>query len=142
MALGRVFETLVLLGVLMPKAEWGVKRLCAACGARFYDLGRQPVDCPKCGETYVAAVAQADKGKVTKATAKKAAVVEPDEEAEDEDIALVDDDDDAIEEPLVETDDDDDDDETAADSVLLADDDDDDDDLGDFAAVDNEEKDT
>ena len=54
----------------MPKDEWGVKRLCAACGVRFYDLGRNPVDCPKCGEAYSPAAAIA-KGKVVKETAAK-----------------------------------------------------------------------
>ncbi|MGH7086005.1 MAG: TIGR02300 family protein [Acetobacteraceae bacterium] len=30
------------------KAELGTKRICVACGARFYDLGRTPAACPKC----------------------------------------------------------------------------------------------
>ena len=32
----------------MVKAEWGVKRTCRDCGARFYDLRRNPIICPKC----------------------------------------------------------------------------------------------
>jgi uncharacterized protein (TIGR02300 family) len=32
----------------VAKLEWGAKRLCTSCGARFYDLGRQPIECPKC----------------------------------------------------------------------------------------------
>lgn len=32
----------------MPKPEWGTKRACASCGARFYDLGKTPIVCPKC----------------------------------------------------------------------------------------------
>ena len=32
----------------MAKPEWGAKRLCTSCGARFYDLGRQTIECPKC----------------------------------------------------------------------------------------------
>jgi uncharacterized protein (TIGR02300 family) len=35
--------------ILMPKAEWGVKRNCTSCGVRFYDLMREPVVCPGCG---------------------------------------------------------------------------------------------
>jgi uncharacterized protein (TIGR02300 family) len=31
------------------KPEWGTKRTCQACGARFYDLRREPPACPKCG---------------------------------------------------------------------------------------------
>lgn len=32
----------------MAKPEWGVKRSCQSCGARFYDMMRTPVICPKC----------------------------------------------------------------------------------------------
>ncbi|MGB0671459.1 MAG: TIGR02300 family protein, partial [Rhodospirillales bacterium] len=32
----------------MAKPEWGTKRACQSCGARFYDLGRNPIVCPKC----------------------------------------------------------------------------------------------
>jgi uncharacterized protein (TIGR02300 family) len=33
----------------MAKPELGTKRVCVACGARFYDLARVPASCPKCG---------------------------------------------------------------------------------------------
>jgi uncharacterized protein (TIGR02300 family) len=33
----------------MAKPELGAKRVCVACGARFYDLGKAPAVCPKCG---------------------------------------------------------------------------------------------
>jgi uncharacterized protein (TIGR02300 family) len=33
----------------MAKPELGMKRTCVACGAKFYDLGKQPAVCPKCG---------------------------------------------------------------------------------------------
>jgi uncharacterized protein (TIGR02300 family) len=32
----------------MVKPELGGKRICVACGARFYDLSRVPAVCPKC----------------------------------------------------------------------------------------------
>ena len=32
----------------MAKPELGTKRVCVSCGARFYDLARQPAVCPKC----------------------------------------------------------------------------------------------
>ncbi|HWA80272.1 MAG TPA: TIGR02300 family protein [Acetobacteraceae bacterium] len=32
----------------MVKPELGSKRICVACGTRFYDLGRTPAVCPKC----------------------------------------------------------------------------------------------
>ena len=31
------------------KPEWGTKRICPNCGARYYDLRRDPIVCPKCG---------------------------------------------------------------------------------------------
>ena len=34
---------------LMVKPELGTKRVCVACATRFYDLGRSPAVCPKCG---------------------------------------------------------------------------------------------
>ena len=33
----------------MAKPELGLKRVCVACGTKFYDLTRTPVTCPKCG---------------------------------------------------------------------------------------------
>ncbi len=33
----------------MANAELGTKRVCVACGARFYDLQRSRAVCPKCG---------------------------------------------------------------------------------------------
>jgi len=34
------------------KLEWGTKRTCQSCSIRFYDLRRNPIICPKCGETF------------------------------------------------------------------------------------------
>jgi uncharacterized protein (TIGR02300 family) len=36
----------------VAKPEWGTKRTCQACGARFYDLQRDPIHCPKCGAVH------------------------------------------------------------------------------------------
>ena len=33
----------------MVKPELGTKRVCVACGAKFYDLMKVPAVCPKCG---------------------------------------------------------------------------------------------
>jgi len=38
------------------KPELGMKRQCQNCGAKFYDLGKDPIICPKCGTTFQAAV--------------------------------------------------------------------------------------
>ena len=32
----------------MAKPELGAKRLCGNCGAKFYDLNKDPIVCPKC----------------------------------------------------------------------------------------------
>jgi uncharacterized protein (TIGR02300 family) len=36
----------------MTKPELGTKRLCAHCGARFYDLHHSPITCPKCDTVF------------------------------------------------------------------------------------------
>ena len=36
----------------MAKPEWGTKRICPSCGARYYDLMRDPVVCPKCSTPF------------------------------------------------------------------------------------------
>lgn len=37
----------------MTKPELGVKRDCPECGARFYDLNKEPAHCPKCDHSFV-----------------------------------------------------------------------------------------
>jgi uncharacterized protein (TIGR02300 family) len=36
----------------VAKLEWGTKRICTSCAARFYDLKRDPIVCPKCGAFF------------------------------------------------------------------------------------------
>ena len=36
----------------MVKPELGTKRSCPSCQTRFYDLGKEPIVCPKCGVTF------------------------------------------------------------------------------------------
>jgi uncharacterized protein (TIGR02300 family) len=36
----------------VSKQAWGTKRLCPECGARFYDLNKDPIICPKCQKVY------------------------------------------------------------------------------------------
>ncbi|PZW47061.1 uncharacterized protein (TIGR02300 family) [Humitalea rosea] len=33
----------------MAKPDLGLKRTCVACAAKFYDMGKTPAVCPKCG---------------------------------------------------------------------------------------------
>src|SRR5262244_447236 len=35
----------------VAKPELGTKRLCTNCGAKFYDLNKDPIVCPKCHST-------------------------------------------------------------------------------------------
>jgi len=37
----------------MAKPEWGTKRTCQGCGAKFYDFSREPMVCPKCEKVFV-----------------------------------------------------------------------------------------
>ena len=32
----------------MAKPEWGVKRICPACGLKYYDFNNSPIACPSC----------------------------------------------------------------------------------------------
>jgi uncharacterized protein (TIGR02300 family) len=43
----------------VAKPELGTKRLCAHCGARFFDLNHAPIVCPKCGSVFEVAVVSA-----------------------------------------------------------------------------------
>ncbi len=36
----------------MAKPELGSKRQCQNCGAKFFDLNKDPILCPKCGATF------------------------------------------------------------------------------------------
>ena len=37
----------------MAKPDLGTKRLCGNCGAKFYDLDKNPIVCPKCETVFV-----------------------------------------------------------------------------------------
>ncbi|MGO9174175.1 MAG: TIGR02300 family protein [Rhodomicrobium sp.] len=37
---------------MSSKAERGTKRVCQSCGAKFYDLHRDPIVCPMCQAMY------------------------------------------------------------------------------------------
>jgi uncharacterized protein (TIGR02300 family) len=36
----------------VSKPELGTKRRCTSCGAKFFDLEKTPIVCPKCGTVY------------------------------------------------------------------------------------------
>ena len=99
----------------MSKPEWGVKRICQACGAKFYDFNRSPVDCPSCGTQFdPEAFLKSRRGKPAKEKEPpKKKAPEPVEE-EDEDDVVDDDDDDLV----VDADDDESDDEDLGDVAV------------------------
>jgi len=39
-------------GYALANPELGSKQICPTCSAKFYDLGRRPAVCPKCGESF------------------------------------------------------------------------------------------
>jgi len=63
----------------VAKPEWGTKRVCLSCGARFYDMRRDPIVCPACGAPHDP-MAQA-RPRRTRAPAAKAAAAVPAAEA-------------------------------------------------------------
>ncbi|WP_417768022.1 TIGR02300 family protein [Stappia sp.] len=105
----------------VAKPELGTKRLCGGCGAKYYDLNRDPITCPKCGTVFVLSQAMRVKA------AAKAAAVEEDEdddvEAEDDGAELV-----SLEEADAETE---------GDAAVSVDADDDEEDIDDDDSVDD-----
>jgi uncharacterized protein (TIGR02300 family) len=43
--------------IAVAKAELGTKRQCQNCGAKFFDLNKDPIICPKCGTIFQGAAA-------------------------------------------------------------------------------------
>jgi uncharacterized protein (TIGR02300 family) len=67
----------------VAKAELGTKRLCANCGAKFYDLNKDPIVCPKCQTVMqLAAVPRARPEAARPAPEEEEAVVPETQEAE------------------------------------------------------------
>lgn len=56
----------------MVKPELGTKRVCAECGSKFYDLGKDPIVCPRCGATFEPAVLAASRARPEPARPKAA----------------------------------------------------------------------
>jgi uncharacterized protein (TIGR02300 family) len=76
----------------MVSAELGTKRTCPNCAARFYDLLREPIMCPKCGTSFVAAAilpSKQDYPGMTPAVQQKPRETEEQDEAETGDVELV-----------------------------------------------------
>ena len=63
----------------MAKPELGEKRLCPSCGAKYYDLNRDPITCPKCNAVFE--LAETEKAKPEKEA--EAGAAEADEDDDD-----------------------------------------------------------
>jgi uncharacterized protein (TIGR02300 family) len=63
----------------VAKPELGTKRLCGNCGAKFYDLSKDPIICPKC-HTVLELAAVSSRSRPDSAAAHAAAPA-PEEEA-------------------------------------------------------------
>jgi uncharacterized protein (TIGR02300 family) len=74
----------------MAKPELGLKRVCVACGAKFYDLARSPAICPKCGTEQPAEQPRFKRGPLPADDKAKKRAVAPAAEAEDIEIEDVD----------------------------------------------------
>ena len=85
----------------MAKPEWGTKRQCSKCGARFYDMGNEPIICPACGVEHVPEIILKSRApqqveeapKPVKVAIKKTEDEIEDIEDDEEDIDIEDDDD-------------------------------------------------
>ncbi len=100
----------------MAKPEWGFKRTCLSCGAKFYDLQKTPIVCPSCETAFDPEAAtklkrgrqQIADEKAKKEAEKKAASKEDEDDLDsDLDDDLGDDDDDGVLEDTSDLDDDD-----------------------------------
>ena len=107
----------------MAKVELGTKRQCQNCGAKFFDLNKDPILCPKCGTVFqgaarTARAAPKDEEEEEEAVAPAGIELVPLEEADagEEKVAAVADDDIEVE-----------DDETVEDAFLEEEEEDDDD---------------
>ena len=96
----------------------GLKRLCGACGTKYYDFGKLPIKCPSCGVEFTGEVVVktrrkssivADTVKRDAIEKKNAAAVEDDEDTISLDDLDEGDDDDLDDDLDIDLDDDDDD---------------------------------
>lgn len=63
----------------MSKPEWGTKRICPNCNARFYDMHHQPITCPSCESVFdPEALVKKRRGRPPASEANKALPLAPD----------------------------------------------------------------
>jgi len=115
--LDAILQIPMIEGGVMPKEEWGVKRVCPTTGKRFYDLNKNPIVSPYTGEVVTLDTGKAsrslvaEKPKPKPAAAAKAAVVDDDDDDDlvvEDDLTIEDDDDDLDDDDVLDDDEDDD----------------------------------
>ncbi|MGE3474323.1 MAG: TIGR02300 family protein [Rhodospirillaceae bacterium] len=89
----------------MAKVDLGMKLTCESCGARFYDLNKQPGICPKCGTANARPVIFKASRRPSAEDREKAAAAHkaPPKPAADEDDVGADDSDDEDEDVIEDT---------------------------------------
>jgi uncharacterized protein (TIGR02300 family) len=83
-----VFQTIV-KDTQVAKPELGTKRLCGSCGAKFYDLSKDPIVCPKCETVFHPVVYTSTRGRPAEAARQPTLVPEAAEAPEAADVELV-----------------------------------------------------
>jgi uncharacterized protein (TIGR02300 family) len=72
----------------VAKADLGTKRLCPNCGAKYYDLNRHPIICPRCGTPFEVPTGRG--GRPSPAAAVAAKIVEEEVEvAPEADVEVI-----------------------------------------------------
>ena len=86
----------------MAKLEWGKKRICPACGLKYYDFNKSPITCPTCNVEFdpdlylksrkgksLSSKLEAE-NKVDTSDVEDIEVDQPEEEANDEELIVED----------------------------------------------------
>jgi uncharacterized protein (TIGR02300 family) len=103
----------------LVKADLGTKRVCPSCGARFYDLQKRPIECPKCAFAFEPeALYKQRRPRQPEPVAAEAVPAETEEETEEEEAEPAESEEATVEpvadEPAIEIPGDDDEEETVA----------------------------
>ncbi|MCT4655727.1 MAG: TIGR02300 family protein [Cohaesibacter sp.] len=74
----------------MARPELGTKRICLECNAKYYDLNRDPITCPKCGTIFeVAKPSVPDIEEAEEINEEEGITVEADAAAEEADAEVI-----------------------------------------------------
>jgi uncharacterized protein (TIGR02300 family) len=96
-------QTQILEADGVAKPEWGVKRICTNCQSRFYDLQKNPIECPSCGTTFdpeVFAKPKRARSAAPSEAARKAAAAEAEKRKKAKEAEAEGDDDDELDDDI------------------------------------------